>query len=202
MSLFFDLWLRRFSLANPHLIFRLDQLKDNFGPNQSVLGLALFMGGLVQIIVAVMEFSVGNTFGMTTHGSYGAFWLSYAMFLIPSLGIQGAYSGDTRAYSFSMGIYLITWCLVTTVFLIASLKTNLATVLLYVFLFLSYLFLSIANFILTMNPVVSVALYKAGGVFSVICATFAFYLGSSALVSRETSYWELPLGTMKIHEGY
>ena len=107
------------------------------------------MGGLIQVIVAVMEFSVGSTFGMTTHGSFGAFWLSYAMFLIPSLGIQGAYQGDVRAYTFSVGIYMITWCFVTTVFLTASLKSNLASVLLYVFLALSYLFLSIANFLLT-----------------------------------------------------
>jgi uncharacterized protein len=158
------------------------------------------MGGLIQIIAAVMEFSLGHTFGMTTHGSYGAFWLSYAMFLIPSLDIKGAYLGDARAYSFSIGIYLITWCFVTFIFLVASLKSNLITIFLFLFLFLSLLFLSIANFISTTSPAVSVGLFKTGGAFSVICATFAFYLASSGLISLETTYLELPLGAIANHE--
>jgi hypothetical protein len=157
------------------------------------------MGGLIQVIVAVMEFSVGSTFGMTTHGSFGAFWLSYAMFLVPSLGIQAAYQGNVRAYSFSVGTYMIVWCFVTIVFLIASFKSNLPSMMLYLFLALSYLFTSIANFLQTTNPIISVGLYKAAGVFSVISACSAYYLGSSVLVSRKTSYWDLPLGTVKAH---
>jgi succinate-acetate transporter protein len=47
------------------MILRFDDLKDNFGPNQSVLGLALFLGGRVQIVVAVMEFSI-----LLFHGEY------------------------------------------------------------------------------------------------------------------------------------
>jgi hypothetical protein len=37
-----------------------------------------------------MEVSIGNTFAMTTHGSFGAFWLSSATFVVPSLNIRGA----------------------------------------------------------------------------------------------------------------
>lgn len=67
------------------------------------------MGGTVQIIAGIMEFRVGNTFGSTVHCSYGAFWLSYAMFLLPYLGIEAAYNGNERAYTFALGIYLILW---------------------------------------------------------------------------------------------
>jgi succinate-acetate transporter protein len=50
------------------------------------------------------------------------------MFMIPSLGIEAAYKGDMRAYSFAIGICLILWCFVTLIFLIGALRTNIAIV--------------------------------------------------------------------------
>src|SRR5690348_2324194 len=38
-----------------------------------VLPLALFFGGLIQLIAGVMEYREGNTFGTTVFTSYGAF---------------------------------------------------------------------------------------------------------------------------------
>ena len=73
-----------------------------------------------------MEFRVGNTFGSTLHCSYGAFWLSFAMFMVPSLGIREAYAGDERAFTVAVGIFLMAWCLLTLVFTIGALKTNIA----------------------------------------------------------------------------
>lgn len=42
-----------------------------------VLGMALFYGGLVQLLAGMWEFAVGNTFGATAFSSYGGFWLSF-----------------------------------------------------------------------------------------------------------------------------
>jgi Predicted membrane protein len=74
--------------------------EGSVGPNQAAFGLITFMGGTAQFIAGIMEFRVGNMFGTTVHCSYGAFWLSYAMYLLPYLGIQAAYGGEkTRAYT-------------------------------------------------------------------------------------------------------
>lgn len=43
-----------------------------------VLGLALFYGGLVQIVAGWWDLTVGNSFGATAFCSYAALWLSYA----------------------------------------------------------------------------------------------------------------------------
>jgi succinate-acetate transporter protein len=43
-----------------------------------VLGMALFYGGLVQLLAGMWEFAAGNTFGATAFSSYGGFWLSFA----------------------------------------------------------------------------------------------------------------------------
>ena len=42
-----------------------------------VLPAAFFFGGLVQIIVAVLEISRGNLFGAAVFGTYGPFWVMF-----------------------------------------------------------------------------------------------------------------------------
>jgi succinate-acetate transporter protein len=48
-----------------------------------VTGLAVFYGGLAQLLAGVWEFKTGNTFDATAFSSYGAFWLAYAAIQIP-----------------------------------------------------------------------------------------------------------------------
>lgn len=52
--------------------------------------------------------------------SYGAFWMSYATILIPGSGIIAAYEnieGGAEQLSAALGIFLITWMIVTFLFL-------------------------------------------------------------------------------------
>jgi len=174
--------------------------EGSVGPDQAVFGLAIFMGGFAQFVAGLMEFRVGNTFGTTVHCSYGAFWLSYAMFLIPSLDIKGAYGNDAHAFSFAIGIYLIIWCFLTFLFLLAALRTNYTIIGVFFFLVLAFLFLSVANFISTTHPAVSVRVNKAGGAFTVVCAFIAFYAGASGLMLRETTFVRFPLGAVPREE--
>lgn len=172
--------------------------QGNVGPNQAIFGLAVFFGGTAQLIAGILEFRVGNTFGSTVHCSYGAFWLSYAMFLLPYLGIEAAYKGDHRAYTFALGIFLILWCFLTLLFFIAALRTNAAILLVFFFLTLAFFFLSLANFLATEHPTASLRTNKAGGAFTVICAFFAFYAGASGLMLPETTFVRFPLGEIPV----
>src|SRR6266699_2184809 len=47
-----------------------------------VVGLAIFYGGLVQLVAGIQEFRAGNTFGATAFCSYGGFWLGIITALI------------------------------------------------------------------------------------------------------------------------
>jgi len=141
-----------------------------------------------------MQFRVGNTFGTTVHCSYGAFWLAFAMFLVPSLGIKEAYAGNERAYTFALGIFLILWCFLTLIFFIAALRTNIAILVVLGFLFLSFFFLSIAQFIATSHATNAVRVNRAGGVFAVFSALAAFYAGSAGLMTPATTWVRFPLG--------
>ena len=149
---------------------------------------------MAQFIAGIMEFRVGNTFGTTVHCSYGAFWLAFAMFLVPSLGIKDAYAGDARAFSFAVGIFLILWCFLTLLFFIAALRTNIAILVVLGLLVLAFFFLSIAQFVSSSHPVGAVRVNRAGGVFAVLCALSAFYAGGAGIMTESTTWVRFPLG--------
>ncbi|KAH7322843.1 GPR1/FUN34/yaaH family-domain-containing protein [Stachybotrys elegans] len=175
-------------------------LNGRVGPDQSVFGMAVFVGGLAQFVAGLLEFRVGNTFGSTVHCIYGGFWLSFAMFLVPSLGISDAYAGDTRAYSFSVGIYLLGWCFLTLIFFIGALKTNITILLVFGFLALAFFFLSIAQFISTEHFVAAYRVNRAGGVAAVIDSLLAFYAGAAGLMTEDTTWVKIPLGEIHVKD--
>jgi succinate-acetate transporter protein len=53
-----------------------------FGLNSMILAMGIAYGGLAQVIVGVMEFKKGNTFGMVAFTSYGLFWWSLVALII------------------------------------------------------------------------------------------------------------------------
>jgi succinate-acetate transporter protein len=156
-------------------------------PN-AVVGMALFCGGLCQLLAGMWEFPSGNTFGATAFSSYGAFWLSYAAILIPGSGILAAYEGGNELSS-ALGIYLITWAMVTFFFFIASLRKPIAYPLL--FGFLTVTFCCLAGGEWGQSPSSS----KAGGVLGAITAMIAYYIGVADMLADEPkAVFRLPLG--------
>jgi uncharacterized protein len=52
------------------------------------------------------EFACGNTFGAVAFTSYGAFWISYAVILIPFFNVQAQYTDLTELVA-AIGHYLL-----------------------------------------------------------------------------------------------
>src|SRR3954449_5068364 len=46
----------------------------------AVFGLAIFYGGIAQLLAGMWEFTKGNTLGALAFSSFGAFWLSFWWF--------------------------------------------------------------------------------------------------------------------------
>jgi uncharacterized protein len=85
-----------------------------------VLGLAIFYGGLVQLLAGMWAFRRGETFVAVAFCSYGGgFWLSYfflTYYIAPHLSHAAA--GN------AIGLYLIGWAIFTFYMTIAALKTS------------------------------------------------------------------------------
>ncbi|KAF8623177.1 hypothetical protein AX15_006477 [Amanita polypyramis BW_CC] len=101
------------------------QIHDITVPNV-VVGMALASGGLVQLLAGMWEFPRGNAFAGTAFSSYGAFWASYAIILIPGFGIADAYGNNLQEFRNAIGVYLMTWFIISFFFFVASLRKNIA----------------------------------------------------------------------------
>jgi succinate-acetate transporter protein len=141
---------------------------------KSVLPIALFYGGVAQLIAGLFEFRKANTFGATAFVSYGAFWLSFAafvQFVEPALP-----EASTKT---ATGLFLIGWAIFTLYMLVASLRTSGALIAVFAFLFLTFLSLAV-------GALAGIAvLGTIGGYLGLLAAISAWY-GSFAVVTNAT----------------
>ncbi|PKC61096.1 hypothetical protein RhiirA1_488508 [Rhizophagus irregularis] len=148
-----------------------------------VVGLALFYGGLVQLIAGLWHLKAGNTFGATAAGSFGAFWLSYAsnfIFRLTDFYIPEDPFAVDHAITFLLTL--------------AALKTNGATLLLFFFLNIAMVLLTLGKFYQLSEDVKGPnGLTKAGGVFGILTSLMAWYNAFAELITLETSYFTLPV---------
>jgi len=86
-----------------------------------IVGMAIFAGGLVQLLAGMWEFPRGNVFGATAFSMYGSFWMSYATIFIPSSGILDAYATDAELHN-ALGLYLMVWFMVTVMFILPVMR--------------------------------------------------------------------------------
>lgn len=62
--------------------FMLSGHNATFIPDILWVGLALFYGGLVQLLAGMWEFRNRNVFGSTAFSTYGGFWLALGGFVV------------------------------------------------------------------------------------------------------------------------
>ena len=132
-----------------------------------VLGLAIFYGGLVQLLAGMWAFRRGETFPAVAFCSYGGgFWPSYfflVYFIAPHLAKSVA--GD------AVGLYLLGWLIFTFYMTIAAVKTNAAVLAVFVTLTATYLLLTLAEL-----GVATSSLLPIGGYVGITCGVTAWYV--------------------------
>ena len=106
-----------------------------------VLGLALFYGGLAQLLAGMWEFVKGNTFGALAFTSYGAFWMSF-WYLLNHLPEKAA----PKDILHGVGLYLLVWSIFTTYMIVAALRVSGAILAVFVLLALTFIALTIGWF--------------------------------------------------------
>ncbi|KAJ7027331.1 Gpr1 family protein [Mycena alexandri] len=155
-----------------------------------VVGMGIFTGGFTQFIAGMWEFPRGNVFGATAFSTYGAFWMAYATIFIPGSGILAAYD-DPKELANALGIFLIAWFLVTVFFLLVVLRRNISFAVLLSSACVVFGCLAAGEF------TQSLRVTKAGGVFGIITALVAFYVGLSEMMGAERRpLLRLPTGNL------
>lgn len=148
------------------------------GANLIVIGLALFYGGIVQVIAGLQEFRMRNTFGATAFCSYGGFWLALGFTLW-----QGLVPSAT-----AVGFFLLGWTIFTGLMFLGTLRSNVALILVFGVLFLTFLSLAIAE--LGGGSTFT----TIGGYLGIVTALLAWYTALAGVLASGRATFQLPVG--------
>ena len=148
-----------------------------------VLGLALAYGGIAQLLAGMWEFVKGNTFGAVAFSSYGAFWISF-WYLLNHLPTDA----QGRDLDHGLAVYLLAWGIFTTYMFIASIRTSIAVMLVFLFLAATFYFLSVGFWITSENVT------HIGGWLGLITAALAWYASFAAVTNFTFKRIVLPTG--------
>jgi succinate-acetate transporter protein len=156
------------------------------GGEPVVLGLALAYGGIAQLLAGMWEFRTGNTFGAVAFTSYGAFWISFWVFVaffedsIPAADVGHA-----------VGLYLWAWGIFTTYMFIASLRTTGAIALVFLLLAATFIILGIGN------SGGNDDIVKIGGYVGIATAIAAWYASFAAVINSTFGRTVAPVYPLK-----
>ena len=89
------------------------------GLSSPILAMAIFYGGIAQIIAGLMEWKKNNNFGFLTFVSFGFFWMTFAgVLMLPVLGLAKA-PGPA-----DLAAFLAVWGIVALGLLICTLNMH------------------------------------------------------------------------------
>ena len=149
-----------------------------------VLPLALFYGGLAQLLAGMWEFRKANTFGALAFSSYGAFWLSFAAyvkFIANGLGPEG---------DKATALYLLAWGIFTAYMIVAALRVNVSVLLVFIALTLTFLVLALGEY----NG--AKGILHTGGWLGLITAVLAWYASFAGVTNATWQRTVLPVGPL------
>ncbi|WP_165077772.1 acetate uptake transporter [Methanogenium sp. MK-MG] len=152
------------------------------GLSSTIVSMALFYGGLAQLIVGIMEWKKKNTFGMVTFGSFGLFWISFAAIMIlPALGLATAPTAmDLTAFLSVWGL-LIVGLFICTLKMHRLLQVTFATVILMVVL------------LVAANLTGVHLIHTLAGITGIVSGCLALYMGVGTVINEVYGSRVLPV---------
>ena len=94
----------------------------SFIPDVIWIGLALFYGGLCQLLAGMWEFRNRNVFGATAFSTYGGFWLSLGIFVVLADVVEDRRRGARRPTNLpnALAWFLVAFAIFNTYMLLWS----------------------------------------------------------------------------------
>jgi succinate-acetate transporter protein len=144
-----------------------------------VLAMAFAFGGGAQFVAGILEYPKGNTFGFVAFCSYGAFWMSFALFVeFFAAKVPGPF----------VAWYLLVWGAFSFVMWFGSFAANRALMLIFLALWPTFLLLGLGAW--TGNAMYT----QFGGYLGLVTAVLAFYLAAAEILNEALGRTVLPIG--------
>ena len=148
-----------------------------------VVGYAMFYGGLGQLLVGIFELQKGSSFSFAVFGSYGAFWLGWALVFIENERTTSNFEGD---YNDGKSAWLTQWGVLTFCFWLIATRKNICLIMVLGLLSLTFFVLAVAEGLDDGD------VKKAGGYIGFLTGIAAWYTAIAELANEEFGYHVLP----------
>jgi succinate-acetate transporter protein len=165
-----------------------------FIPDLIWVGLALFYGGLVQLLAGMWEFRNRNVFGATAFSTYGGFWMSLGIFVVlaeVSKSFGSALSGANLPNAIAW--YLVAFAIFNTYMLLWATQVSVAVFLVFATLEATEILLAIGNFDAG-NGAANNGWIHVGGWVGIATAACAWYTSAAGVINGMKARHVLPVG--------
>jgi hypothetical protein len=164
----------------------------SFIPDELWVGLALFYGGVIQLLAGMWEFRNRNVFGATAFSTYGGFWLGLGAFVVlaETTSLGGALKGPD--VNNGLAWFLISFAIFNTYMLFSSLKVSVAVFGVFLTLGITEILLAIAFFNLAHGK--SDYMLHLGGWAGIVTAAVAWYASAAGVMNGMSDRPMLPVG--------
>lgn len=154
-----------------------------------VIPMAFIFGGIVQLVVAVLEVLRRNEFGAVVFGTFGPFWMIYGA-IENSYGAKVAAKGGASALNGGLVIFLAMFTVLAVFFTIAALRTDrvLVAVLALVVVALVLLMLGVGGG--------NAGMVQASGYVTLLFAVLGWYHGAGGVIAGTFGRRVLPVGSL------
>src|SRR5438874_7486031 len=178
--------------------FMLSGHNANFIPDIFWVGLALFYGGLAQLLAGMWEFRNRNVFGATAFSTYGGFWLGLGItvVLLETTKIGSALTGKNDVAN-GLAWFLLSFAIFNFYMLLWSSRVNGAVFAVFLTLEITEILLAIGFWVAAHRGVAptgaTVGWIKAGGWAGVITAATAWYASAAGVINNMSPRPILPV---------
>ncbi len=153
-----------------------------FPLDSMILAMGIFYGGLGQVIVGIMCYKRGDTFGTTAFTSYGLFWLTLVgLIVMPKMGLPAS-------PEHFMGCYLLLWGIFTGFMYIGSRLYPMAKQVVFGSLTILFALLALHDF------TGSAFIGTIAGFEGIFCGASAVYFAMAQVLNAEYGRVVLPVG--------
>jgi uncharacterized protein len=165
-----------------------------FIPDLIWVGLALFYGGMAQLLAGMWEFRNRNVFGATAFSTYGGFWMSLGIFVVLAV-VSKSFGGALEGANLPNAIawFMIAFAIFNTYMLLWSTQVNVAVFLVFATLEVTEILLAIGNFQEAHGTTSPYLVHLAGWV-GIATAACAWYASAAGVINGMKNAHVLPVG--------
>lgn len=179
------------------------------GSSVAMLGGFYACAGIGLYIAAIMEWILGNTFPCVAFGTFGGFWLSYAIINSPTMlvaasfaspsdasnGVTAAMAGQANpSFNVGLGMYFLVWGIICVVYSVAAARTNVPFFIVFFGLIFAFELIAAGYFHTAEGKMATAAMeFKIAGGFAFVVGMAGLYIDIGLIMASVGYEWTLPL---------